>query len=93
MLPDRVSNPGPPIYESGVLPIALRGPASAICNHIINIDFFGREWLEILGNGADSRKFESKCGQLTGKHNSVIRIIFESGKETVVKREGWAPLP
>ena len=28
MLPDRVSNPGPLIYESGALPIALRGPAS-----------------------------------------------------------------
>ena len=27
MLPDRVSNPGPQIYESGALPIALRGPA------------------------------------------------------------------
>ena len=28
MLPDRVSNSGPLTYESGVLPIALRGPAS-----------------------------------------------------------------
>ena len=28
MLPDRVSNPGPLTYESGVLPIALRGPAT-----------------------------------------------------------------
>ena len=28
MLPDRVSNPGPLSYESGVLPIALRGPAT-----------------------------------------------------------------
>ena len=27
MLPDRVSNPGPLIYESGALPIALRGLA------------------------------------------------------------------
>ena len=27
MLPDRVSNPGPLTYESGNLPIALRGPA------------------------------------------------------------------
>ena len=27
MLPDRVSNPGPPTYESGALLIALRGPA------------------------------------------------------------------
>ena len=30
MLPDRVSNPGPLIYESGALPIALRGPAPKI---------------------------------------------------------------
>ena len=29
MLPDRVSNPGPLTYESGVLPIALRGPAKS----------------------------------------------------------------
>ena len=27
MLPHRVSNPGPLTYESGALPIALRGPA------------------------------------------------------------------
>ena len=31
MLPDRVSNPGPLTYESGALPIALRGPAIVIC--------------------------------------------------------------
>ena len=31
MLPDRVSNPGPPTYESGALPIALRGPAWPKC--------------------------------------------------------------
>ena len=30
MLPDRVSNPGPLTYESGALPIALRGPASPL---------------------------------------------------------------
>ena len=29
MLPDRVSNRGPLAYESGALPIALRGPAKA----------------------------------------------------------------
>ena len=28
MLPDRVSNPGPLTYESGALPIVLRGPAT-----------------------------------------------------------------
>ena len=31
MLPDRVSNPGPLTYESGALPIALRGLAARIC--------------------------------------------------------------
>ena len=30
MLPDRVSNPGPLTYESGALPIALRGPQRAV---------------------------------------------------------------
>ena len=30
MLPDRQSNPGPLTYESGALPIALRGPISNI---------------------------------------------------------------
>ena len=30
MLPDRVSNPGPLTYESGALPIALRGPAPSL---------------------------------------------------------------
>ena len=30
MLPHRVSNPGPLTYESGALPIALRGPAEVL---------------------------------------------------------------
>ena len=34
MLPDRVSNPGPLTYESGALPIALRGPAGAVVNGV-----------------------------------------------------------
>ena len=32
MLPDRVSHPGPLAYESGALPIALRGPAALNLN-------------------------------------------------------------
>ena len=32
MLPDQVSNPGPLTYESGALPIALRGPAIVDAN-------------------------------------------------------------
>ena len=34
MLPDRVSNPGPLTYESGALPIALRGPANKSCFNV-----------------------------------------------------------
>ena len=34
MLPDRVSNPGPLTYESGALPIALRGPATLRANSV-----------------------------------------------------------
>ena len=33
MLPHRVSNPGPLFYESGALPIALRGPASMLIQY------------------------------------------------------------
>ena len=38
MLPDRVSNPGPLTYESGTLPIALRGPAVRYKKIGYNID-------------------------------------------------------
>ena len=34
MLPDRVLNPGPLTYQSGALPIALRGPASAVVKRV-----------------------------------------------------------
>ena len=40
MWPDRVSNPEPPTYESGVLPIALRGPATALNSYYTYIYFF-----------------------------------------------------
>ena len=38
MLSDRVSNPGPLTYESGAIPIALRGPTIADrCRHLGDI--------------------------------------------------------
>ena len=44
MLPDRVSNPGPLTYESGALPIALRGPAGK--NYFpLSIEFKGKNLL------------------------------------------------
>ena len=35
MLPDQVSNPEPLTYESGALPIALRGPAANKRNSVL----------------------------------------------------------
>ena len=47
MLPDRVSNPGPLTYESGALPIALRGPArrfeEGYRSHTMLADFSGHK--------------------------------------------------
>ena len=37
MWPDWVSNPGPLTYESGALPIALRGPAFSCNNELVQI--------------------------------------------------------
>ena len=55
MWPDRVSNPGPLTYESGALPIALRGPASPsqvtapISGHDDKeVDNFYRQFQEII---------------------------------------------
>ena len=45
MLPDRVSNPGPLTYESGALPIALRGPAQL---KILNPNFSTEENADIF---------------------------------------------
>ena len=40
MFPDRVSKPGPLTYESGALPIALRGPAGLIQLHEFGLSTF-----------------------------------------------------
>ena len=59
MLPDRVSNPGPLTYESGALPIALRGPAtclgkgclcSLLCVSFVNVYQFMSVRLSLLGS-------------------------------------------
>ena len=46
MLPDRVSNPGPLTYESGALPIALRGPAVYICTKFYKYILKGIKFIE-----------------------------------------------
>ena len=57
MLTDRVSNPGPLTYESGALPIALRGPASEdgimaviLCKLYDDALYFVEAYENILGS-------------------------------------------
>ena len=46
MLPDRVSKPGPLTYESGALPIALRGP----CLEGSEESKGGLDWCSVRGD-------------------------------------------
>ena len=53
MLPDRVSNPGPLTYESGALPIALRGPAKVFARRrqgYDNTSMFSSQTAELIKN-------------------------------------------
>ena len=50
MLPDQVSNLGPLTYESGALPIALRGPATYMYKWADSRLYFGF----LCGNGIAS---------------------------------------
>ena len=61
MLPDRVSNPGPLTYESGALPIALRGPA-----YKHNED--GRTAPGVYGNGSLSLSHSGNVVTRIGIH-------------------------
>ena len=54
MLPDRVSNPGPLTYESGALPIALRGPAKFLSKMVVEISLTKN--LERKKKGKNTRK-------------------------------------
>ena len=53
MLPDRVSNPGPLTYESGALPIALRGPA---LNREIHVYLYRNSKNRILSERKNEKK-------------------------------------
>ena len=50
MLPDRVSNQGPMTYESGALPIALRGPANDLVVAVVGKGYLYGVRLQRLGS-------------------------------------------
>ena len=56
MLPDRVSNPGPLTYESGALPIALRGPAFKWSNLGVSVgQVSSAQPIQLLRNGPNAK--------------------------------------
>ena len=63
MLPDRVSNPGPLTYESGALPIALRGPAHKQRNEVKMYN--SKVWL----------KKSTKCASLSFSLSLSLKCI------------------
>ena len=64
MLPDRVSNPGPLTYESGALPIALRGPASTDSRKAV-VSYWRKYVHEVLVN---------RLGGLSLPRKSMVRL-------------------
>ena len=93
MLPDRVSNPGPLTYESGALPIALRGPALSRSN--LSLDWVGffvffRRTRKVIITRTRGYKIEwsSACSSfvrfvlnfmLNIEHENVLKSFITSG--------------
>ena len=48
MLSDQVSNPGPLTYESGALPIALRGPANYPEYPLLSVALYMRNFISAV---------------------------------------------
>ena len=89
MLPDRVSNPGPLTYESGALPIALRGPASFLYISIIRQNTYHiysviRQGFSLPKQSQRSRSIlqdGSRSLRLVGrKKNNILYLNFTNNK-------------
>ena len=93
MLPDRVSNPGPLTYESGALPIALRGPALKTAKTLWS---FGRsEFNRVETSEYTFRGYNSVIFLLTSLFNSKRKDCFSGSKffaRTMLPREGYRNL-
>ena len=63
MLPDRVSNPGPLTYESGALPIALRGPAQSPFNWTLKLNLYAEEKRSFWGHLMFKTIKQASCKQ------------------------------
>ena len=85
MLPDRVSNPGPLTYESGALPIALRGPAH-IERIIENKIKYGLLVTNCVSINRDMSGRKSKCSEacmMVMTQNSWFSAIRKQVSQTL----------
>ena len=74
MLPDRVSNPGPLTYESGALPIALRGPAHTYFGpyHTLVLFLSPHLLLQCLVQGFETCNIVQTCIGHVHKGNKIL---------------------
>ena len=93
MLPDRVSNPGPLTYESGALPIALRGPA--MVGRSVNKKNEIRAYIQARSKlGCSLKQLMSEFCSLpmsVMKLGSIILSLSERVAIRSLKRDKFAP--
>ena len=79
MLPDRVSNPGPLTYESGALPIALRGLANPCCRlgiKALDPTSYSQD-LESVRSGPGCSKLTTSLVNMSLKFQTLISQICQ----------------
>ena len=95
MLPDRVSNPGPLTYESGALPIALRGPVPYRMNPM-KLQYHLREAIQCLLDKnfiePSQSDWSSPC-ILVPKPDGTFRICTDYREVNSVTKTDSFPVP
>ena len=77
MLPDRVSNPGPLTYESGALPIALRGPAGTLQRHtLLSANFVTAEVLLVMVRLTEVQRGQAIALLMQGQRQEQVARHF-----------------
>ena len=82
MFPDRKSNPGPLTYESGALPIALRGPAQN--SKTTCTSSYHRKKVNKISNESDERcrrscgeKISWPDGRMDGRTDGIMHTLTD----------------
>ena len=91
MLPDRVSNPGPLTYESGALPIALRGPAlnsKYMYMYMVRLSFKRKSYNK-KGVVHVILDFKRRSSTITAYLMGSVVITFDIGDRLLFKCRGW----